>query len=80
MPTQKIFKQRVRARMAKTGEAYTTARAQLLRKAAEPVDKGEGRPSIAVTHDQIADHAEAERLEAYWRERLVALKSTVERD
>jgi uncharacterized protein YndB with AHSA1/START domain len=36
MPTQKIFKQRVRARMTKTGESYTTARLQLLHKAAEP--------------------------------------------
>jgi uncharacterized protein YndB with AHSA1/START domain len=36
MPTQKIFKQRVRARMTKTGESYTAARRQLLRKAAEP--------------------------------------------
>jgi hypothetical protein len=36
MPTQKIFKQRVRARMTKTGESYTAARRQLLRKATEP--------------------------------------------
>jgi uncharacterized protein YndB with AHSA1/START domain len=36
MPTQKVFKQRVRARMAKTGEAYTAARHQLLRKADGP--------------------------------------------
>lgn len=32
MPTQKTFKCRVRTRMAKTGEAYTAARAQLIRK------------------------------------------------
>ena len=31
MPVQKDFKRRVRARMLKTGEAYTTARAQLLK-------------------------------------------------
>ncbi len=36
MPTQKIFKQRVRARMTKTGESYTAARRQLLQKVAEP--------------------------------------------
>lgn len=36
MVTQKVFKQRVRTRMAKTGESYTTARHQLLRKATEP--------------------------------------------
>ena len=33
MPTQKTFKSRVRARMTKTGESYTAARHQLLRKA-----------------------------------------------
>jgi hypothetical protein len=32
MPTNKDFKRLVRARMSKTGEAYTTARAQLLQK------------------------------------------------
>ena len=32
MPTQKIFKARVRARMTKTGESYTAARRQLLAK------------------------------------------------
>ena len=36
MTTQKTLKQRVRARSAKTGESYTAARAQLLRKAAPP--------------------------------------------
>ena len=35
MPTQKLFKQRVRARMTKTGESYTAARRQLLRKTTE---------------------------------------------
>ncbi|HET7726608.1 MAG TPA: hypothetical protein VFK54_04710 [Candidatus Limnocylindrales bacterium] len=33
MTTHKVFKQRVRARMAKTGESYTTARQQLIRRA-----------------------------------------------
>jgi hypothetical protein len=36
MPAQKIFKRRVRARMSKTGESYTAARRQLLRKSGEP--------------------------------------------
>ena len=39
MPTQKIFKQRVRSRMSKTGESYTAARRQLLQKT------GEGAPA-----------------------------------
>ena len=36
MPTQKVFKARVRARMSKTGESYTAARRQLIRKAGDP--------------------------------------------
>ncbi len=36
MPTHKDFKRVVRARMQKTGEAYTTARAQLLRRQQAP--------------------------------------------
>jgi hypothetical protein len=36
MTTQKTFKQRVRARASRTGESYTAARAQLLRKADAP--------------------------------------------
>ena len=35
MPTQKTFKRRVRARMTKTGESYTAARRQLIRKSAD---------------------------------------------
>jgi hypothetical protein len=35
MATQRAFKRRVRARMAKTGESYTSARSQLIRKAAD---------------------------------------------
>lgn len=41
MPKQKDLKRLVRARMAKTGESYTTARAQILRKNAT----GDERPS-----------------------------------
>jgi hypothetical protein len=36
MSTQRTFKRRVRSRMAKTGESYTSARSQLLRKAPGP--------------------------------------------
>ena len=48
MPTQKIFKRRVRARMTKTGESYTTARRQLLHKASERP------PPAAETEDPVA--------------------------
>ncbi len=39
MPTQKDFKRLVRARMQKTGESYTAARAALLAKASSPPSK-----------------------------------------
>ncbi len=42
MPTQKLFKRRVRTRMAKTGESYTTARQQLLRKVDLPTEPAPG--------------------------------------
>jgi hypothetical protein len=49
MPTQKIFKQRVRARMTKTGESYTAARRQLLRKSTEPPTEPADTPEAAAT-------------------------------
>ena len=36
MTTQKTFKRRVRERMAKTGESYTTARRMLISKGDRP--------------------------------------------
>ncbi|HEY7525188.1 MAG TPA: hypothetical protein VH720_16220 [Candidatus Limnocylindrales bacterium] len=44
MPTQKTFKRRVRARMTKTGESYTAARHQLLRKTGAPSTDGQQAP------------------------------------
>ena len=48
MPTQKVFKHRVRERMSKTGESYTAARHQLLRKAgtAEPESLSSPAPEV----------------------------------
>ena len=46
MPTQKIFKQRVRARMTKTGESYTAARRQLLHKAAGDTEPAAEAPAV----------------------------------
>jgi hypothetical protein len=45
MPTQKVFKQRVRARMGKTGESYTAARHQLLKKSEPEALEPEGPDS-----------------------------------
>ena len=47
MPTQKIFKQRVRARMTKTGESYTAARRQLLQKTTDAADPAEDAGTTA---------------------------------
>src|SRR6185503_18545301 len=44
MTNQKSFKQRVRTRMAKTGESYTAARSQLLPREQEPDVGPTGRP------------------------------------
>jgi hypothetical protein len=44
MTSQKSFKRRVRARMEKTGESYTAARAQLLPREREPDVGPTGRP------------------------------------
>jgi hypothetical protein len=59
MPTQKIFKQRVRARMTKTGESYTAARHQLLKKATEPVPERPQPETMPIPPDArlVADEA-----------------------
>jgi hypothetical protein len=58
MPTQKIFKRRVRARMAKTGESYTAARGQLLRKATDPAVPG-AQPAVSDETAEPTPMAEA---------------------
>ncbi len=50
MPTQRSFKRLVRARMEKTGESYTAARARLL--AAEEPKATEG-PALSMSDDAI---------------------------
>jgi hypothetical protein len=41
--------------------------------------KGEDRSTAALQHVRLADAAEAERMKAYWRERVAALKQELER-
>jgi hypothetical protein len=41
--------------------------------------KGEGQSTVAVEHARLADAAEAERVKPFWRERVAALKETLER-
>jgi hypothetical protein len=40
--------------------------------------KSEGQSTVAVEHARLADAAEAERMKPFWRERLVALKESLE--
>ena len=59
MPTQKTFKRRVRTRSAKTGESYTAARAQLVRRADaratdSPPPQAAAEPSVELP---VADEA-----------------------
>ncbi len=56
MPTQKVFKQRIRSRMTKTGESYTAARHQLLRKAAPEASAG------SETANEVAVRTKSTRL------------------
>jgi len=61
MPHHKDFKRLVRARMKKTGEAYTTARANLVQKrttrTASPTAKSVARKSSAATTTPAGDYA-----------------------
>ena len=53
MTVQKSFKRLVRARMARTGESYTAARAQLL--AADRTSTVEGVPWLACSDERIRE-------------------------
>ena len=40
--------------------------------------KGEGKSTAALQHQRLADAAEAERMKAFWRERVAGLKEVLE--
>jgi hypothetical protein len=42
------------------------------------IAKGDAKSSLALQHERLADAAEAERMKAYWRERVAALKEVLE--
>lgn len=42
------------------------------------LDKGEAKGTVAVAHERLADAGEAERMKAYWRARVAALKDLLE--
>ena len=41
--------------------------------------KDEGKSTVALEHERLPDAGEAERMKAYWRERVAALKAELER-
>jgi uncharacterized protein YndB with AHSA1/START domain len=42
------------------------------------IAKGDAKSTLALQHERLADAAEAERMKAYWRERVAALKEVLE--
>ncbi len=40
--------------------------------------KGEGKSAVALEHERLADTAEADRMKAYWRDGVAALKELLE--
>ena len=40
--------------------------------------KGEAKSTVSLEHARLADAAEAERMKAYWRDRVSALKAQLE--
>jgi uncharacterized protein YndB with AHSA1/START domain len=41
--------------------------------------KGEAKSVVALQHERLADAGEAERMKAFWRDRVAALKQVLER-
>ena len=69
MTTDKDLKRLVRARMKKTGEAYTAARAQVLRKSAKPTKPAPEYAKLA----GMADDVVKEKTGRTWTEWVRAL-------
>jgi hypothetical protein len=42
------------------------------------IAKGEAKSTVALEHARLADAGEAERMKAFWRERVVVLKEALE--
>jgi hypothetical protein len=43
------------------------------------VARGADKSTVALSHERLADAAEADRMRAYWRERIDALKEQLQR-
>lgn len=69
MTQQKSFKTRIRERMDKTGESYTTARQQLIDKATSPSDTVSNDSQVTgVSGQRMSDEALARRTGRAWDE------------
>jgi len=66
MTRHKDFKQHVRARMMKTGEAYTAARAQVLSKTTTPVERVAPKPPDYETLAGIGNRRLEEKTGCTW--------------
>jgi hypothetical protein len=75
MTTQKTLKHRVRARAAKTGESYTAARSQLLRKADPPRPDAPDTMALTGMTDEAMERGSGRTLAA-WLEILDAWGAT----
>src|SRR5262245_58721809 len=79
MPRQKDLKRHVRARMQKTGESYTTARAQVVRKAKSPVAIAPAKaaapplPASYLALARMSDDAVQSRTGKTWPQWVTAL-------
>ncbi len=40
--------------------------------------KGDGKSTVSISHERLADAAERDRMKAYWRSRTTALKRDLE--
>ena len=69
MTMQKSFKRLVRARMEKTGESYTAARARIL--AADPGQKATEGPALSVSEEVITERTGRGWEEWFYRPGLV---------
>lgn len=74
MPRNKDLKRLVRTRMRKTGEAYTTARAQIIRKSrSAPANKKTGPATELGATAGMADSVIAEKTGRSWKEWVATL-------
>jgi hypothetical protein len=68
----------VRVRTARPGRSVSADWAGDTRLVVNVTAKGDAKAQLGLSHERLADSAEAELMKVYWRERLEALKSLLE--